>query len=133
MKKGLPKELAELAKSAKFLREWARNSAFHPEADQISSSYPTTHSFTRVSFERRRAHYKMMLDNAENNIAILNNFFNESGYPQLSKNNSLVRAWSHKLMRLRDLSNRKRRTPTIPYSKGPAPNWKIKSSDVNAD
>lgn len=118
MKKGISKELAEIAKGAKFLREWARHTVFHPDMSALpKSDYRTKLTFSRASFDRRLAHQQSILNKAEQDNQLLNKFFEDSGFPHLSKNNSLVRLWSHKLSRLRELANRKRRKPSFPFSK----------------
>lgn len=120
MKKGVPKEIAELAKGAKFLREWARYTVFHPDLGPIPKiDLRTKPTFSKASFDRRLAHQQMILNKVEQDNQVLNTFFEESGFPPLSKSNSLVRLWSHKLSRLRELANRKRRKPSPPYSKTP--------------
>lgn len=120
MKKGIPKELAELAKGAKFLREWARHTVFHPDMGPLpKSEYRTKLTFSRSSFDRRLAHQQSILKKVEQDNHLLNKFFEDSGFPHLSKNNSLARLWSHRLSRLRELANRKRRKPSLPFSKTP--------------
>lgn len=134
MKKGIPKDLADLAKGAKFLREWARHTVFHPDMDPTTMRILSAkHAFSKASFERRRAYQLEFLNKAERDNQSLNKFFEESGYPPLSKNNSLARLWSRKISRMRELANRKRRKPALPYSRNPRVVKELRSDDNCTD